>query len=488
MKQTIAHTRLSEVCEVIEARMGLHFPVERWDLFSRNLAQASAAFGFEHFDEFIDWLLTTQPDQNQIKKLATFLTISETYFWREPPVFKALTDFIIPEIIKAKQDLNRNIRIWSAGCSTGEEPYSLAIALREAIPDIKNWQIQILATDMNSTALEKAEKGIYTQWSFRNSPGWIKVKYFVDLGEGKFRIIPQIRDMVTFANLNLAADNYPDPANNTHAIDILFCRNVLMYFSDEWVSHISQKLYQSLRQDGWFVVASCELSSQRFPQFNAINFPGAVVYRKGSNEFKSNQKIPSFDFKLEEIEELKNIDKIPTIKADRFEFIPDPEPQQFNGFVSPEVSKEPLNIEIPAAIPEEFINKDKTFSIRLLANQGNLIEALSLCEEGIKEDKLALSLYFLKGSILQEQERINEAITSLKQTIYMDHDFIMGHFALGNLFHRLGNLKFAKRYFKNALDLLKTFDAEDILPESEGLSVKYIREIILANMEKHSTL
>ena len=488
MIDTKLHTRLAEVCELIDARMGLQFPVERWDMFARNLSQASGAFGFERLDEFIEWLLTTALDQNQINKLASFLTVSETYFWREAPVFEALTNFILPEIIRSKKDGTRIIRIWSAGCSTGEEPYSLAIAVLEAIPDLYDWHIQILATDVNPKALKKAELGIYSEWSFRNCPSWLKKKYFLNLGDGKYKICSPIRNMVTFANLNLAGDNFPDPANNTHAMDILFCRNVLICFSDRWVNEISRKLYNSIHQDGWFAVSSCELSSQRFPQFNAVNFPGAVIYRKGSNEFKTNLKVPSFDFKLEEIEELKNIEKISTIKADQFEFIPDPESQQFTGFVFPEVSKEPLNIEIPAAIPEEFINKDKTFSIRLLANQGNLIEALSLCEEGIKEDKLAISLYFLKGSILQEQERINEAITSLKQTIYMDHDFIMGHFALGNLYHRQGNLKFAMRYFRNALDLLKTFDAEDILPESEGLSVKYIREIILANMEKHLTL
>ncbi len=485
MKQSITHTRLAEVCEVIEARMGLHFPVERWDLFIRNLAQASAAFGFEHLDEFIDWLLTALPDQNQIKKLATFLTISETYFWREPQVFKALTDFIIPGIIKAKHDLNRNIRIWSAGCSTGEEPYSLAIALRETIPDIKDWKIQILATDMNPAALEKAEKGIYTQWSFRNSPGWIKVKYFQDLGEGKFRIIPQIRNMVTFANLNLAADNYPDPANNTHAIDILFCRNVLMYFSDEWVSHISQKLYQSIQQDGWFAVASCELSSQRFPQFSSVNFPGAVVYRKGGGELPASITTNQFQ------SDLNNFLKKNDSKPNKSESDTETALLSFSEFFVHEIEMEVLKLS-PVNIPENTselkVKKDIASEIRNLANEGNLIEALALCEVGIKEDKLAISLYFLQASIFQELNKTVEAITSLKQAIYMDHDFLMGHFALGNLYHRQGNLKFAMRYFSNALDLLKNLADDDILPESEGLSIKYIREIISANIKKQILL
>jgi len=490
MKQTITHTRLAEVCEVIDARMGLHFPVERWDLFSRNLAQASSAFGFENFDQFIDWLIITKLDKNQIEKLASFLTISETYFWREQPVFKALTDFIIPEIIKLKKDSNRNIRIWSAGCSNGEEPYSLAIALCETIPDIKNWQIQILATDMNPVALEKAEKGIYTQWSFRNSPGWMKVKYFQDLGEGKFRVIPKIRNMVTFANLNLAADNFPDPANNTHAIDILFCRNVLMYFSDEWVTQIANKLYQSLQPDGWFVVASCELSSQRFPQFKSINFAGAVLYRKGSTDFPGSFNPFTSVLNTEAISR-NYIPKKVSPKTEQLNFIPDSELLNFPDVILPEVLTNSL-----IGIPEEIVlpitalnnKKDITSLIREMADEGNLPGALALCEAGIKEDKLAISIYFLRASILQELGKIPEALSSLKQAIYMDQNFVMGHFTLGNIYHREGNLKFAIRYFNNALDLLKACGDDDILPESDGLSVKYIREIILANMEKHSNL
>lgn len=483
MKNAAKHTRLAEVCELIDARMGLYFPVERWDMFARNLTQAAVAFGFDRFDPFVEWILTAEIDQSQIKTLATFLTVSETYFWREPPVFEALLNFILPDIIQSKKEGNKTIRIWSAGCSTGEEPYSLAMAIHQAVPNLQEWNIQILATDMNPKVLEKAQQGIYTHWSFRNCPPWLKKKYFQDLGEGKFKIIPTIRNMVTYANLNLAHDSFPDPANNTHAIDILFCRNVLMYFSDEWVNQISTKLYHSLQQNGWFAVSSCELSSQRFPQFNAVNFPGAVIYRKGSNEFQSTLNNPSFKFK-NNFEQPVTTDMGLTKKADKLEVFPDLETPSVTEFVSPKPNEEHLKNDT-VAISGAFIKKDIALQIRFLANEGNLTEALALCEEGIKEDKLAISLYFLRASILQEQEKTGKAIASLKQAIYLDHNFIMGHFALGNLYVRQGNPTNAKRHFTNALDSLSACSEDDILPDSEGLSVKYIREIILANMEKH---
>ncbi len=144
MNRNLTDSELVQVCEVIAARIGLHFPVERWAILGRNLALAAREFGFQNMNEFIQWLLSSKLNKDQIKILASHLTISETYFLREPQVFTALTDFVLPELIKSKKERDRSIRIWSAGCSTGEEPYSLAIALHKKIPEIKDWTISFL--------------------------------------------------------------------------------------------------------------------------------------------------------------------------------------------------------------------------------------------------------------------------------------------------------------------------------------------------------
>lgn len=127
---------------------------------------------------------------------------------------------------------------------------------------------------------------------------------------------------------------------------------------------------------------------------------------------------------------------------------------------------------------------DRLTAIRSLANQGQLAEALSACDKAISLNKLDPVLYFLRASILQELDKSHEAIKSLKQSIYINPDYIMGHFTLGNLFFRQGNLKNAKRYFNNVLDLLSRYEKDDILPESEGLSVNYIRDIIRTSLLK----
>ncbi len=478
MNYNISDNELSQVCDVIASRMGLHFPIERWAMLGRNLSLAAHEFGFREMDGFIHWFLSHNLDQEQIKILASHLTISETYFWREPHVFSALTDFIIPGLIKLKKKRDKSIRIWSIGCSTGEEPYSLAIALQNTVPDIKDWNISILASDINPRAIDKARSGIYRTWSFRNTPEWIRSKYFHDLEDRKYEIIPEIKKMVTFSCQSIAGDEIFSTVG--HKFDVIFCRNVLMYFTPEWVHKISENIFNSLTEDGWFVVSSSELSSQVFPRYTTVNFPGAVLYNKGKNGdapvFQS-ETLPDKEEQHLNSSTIQPVFPIPLLHSvsQSLSFPITPSPDQPSSYIAP-AKEEPL----PS--PAES-SATRLFAIRLLANQGYLSEALTLCNEEIASEKLASGFYFLRASILQEMNRIPEAIDSLKKAIYIDPDYTMGHFTLANLFNQQGNSKNAKRHFNNVLDLLEKFTNDDILPESEGLSVKYIREIILANME-----
>jgi chemotaxis protein methyltransferase CheR len=491
MKGKLKEIELSNVCEMITARMGLYYPKERWDILVRNLTSAAYAFGYEYLDEFINWLLKATLTKNEIETLASYLTVSETFFWREPQVFSALTDFVLPELIAAKRNREKKIKIWSAGCSTGEEPYSLAILLHKIIPDIKDWEITILATDINQKSLDKALSGIYTQWSFRNSPSWLKPHYFQNLKDGRYEIIPTIRNRVTFSNLNLTEEIYPSYSNNTESVDIIFCRNVLMYFSEDWINKIAKQFFHSLTKGGWFVVSSCELSSEAFVDFAPVNFPGAILYNKDkkkygavNSSFKSTVTDTPYPF-------LKDLSALPIPKlketVEKIDFtlttafnLNEPKTAEVE---STGASKADLDSNIPDG---NTVTAD--IKIRALANAGNLIDALSLCNEEIAKDKLAIGLYFIRASVFQELNQLEDAIASLKQAIYLDPDFIMGHFTLGNLFIGQGKPKQALKYFNNVIDLLNTLSNDDIIPESEGLSVMHIREIIETNMQKHSII
>jgi chemotaxis protein methyltransferase CheR len=185
MKLSIPDNILLQLSEFISSNFALHFPKERWNDLERNIVSASKEFGFSDTEKFIQHIITSPLTRENVEILAANLTINETYFWREPQTFEALEQTIIPELIRSRQNGNKRLRIWSAGCSTGEEPYSIAIALKRTIPDIKNWNISILATDINPRILSRAATGEYAKWSFRGVPKWLKENYFVQKPDNK---------------------------------------------------------------------------------------------------------------------------------------------------------------------------------------------------------------------------------------------------------------------------------------------------------------
>lgn len=490
MNHNLTDIEFSNVREIIASRLGLHFPREVWSILRQRLASAAIELGFKDMNVFIKWLLSSDLNKDQLKILVSHLTISETYFWREPQVFAALTDNILPELIRSKKTGEKSIRIWSAGCSTGEEPYSIAIALHNTIPKISDWNISILATDINQETLEKAETGVYGPWSFRSTPDWLRSRYFHHLEDRKDEIIPEIKKMVTFSGFNLTHENFLSTICQNHKMDIIFCRNVLMYFTNDWVSKISQNLFHSLTEGGWLIVSSCELSSNLFPKFTPVNFPGAVLYRKGKEEY-STSDIHSYDSHSQLF--FNTLSSLtPAKKAVKQLFFS----EDFNNSAlkkddrdkigtlihADTVLKDALEPQPQLKTREDVLNENKV-SIRVLASQGHLEEALSLCNEAIASDKLDQDLYFLRASIFQELNKSHDAIKSLKQAIFINSNYIIGHLTLGNLFKKQGNFKNAKRHFINALELLNTVSNDDIPEESYGFSAKYIREIILDNLD-----
>ncbi|MCJ7523800.1 MAG: chemotaxis protein CheR [Candidatus Aminicenantes bacterium] len=474
MKHTLPDSLLSQLSEFIAAKTALHFPQERWSDLEQKVGSAAKEFGFTGKQEFIQWLLSSPLSPGQMDILASYLTIHETYFWREPQVFEALVAQVLPALVRARENSDRYIRIWSAGCASGEEPYSIAIALHRAIPALKDWQITILATDINPRILRKAMAGVYSKWSFRNAPQWLIDGYFRCKKDGIFEILPEIRKMVTFSYLNLAEDIYPTPQSNTNAMDIIFCRNVLMYFAPERARQVGQGLYRSLVEGGWLMVGASELSQVLFPQFTSVQFPDPIVYRK-------------------EIQGASLPDVFPDELPSPFQKTTAQPQTEFNAVVEStlphneyaavfEQTTQATDLEIPKKTEEKTLPA-KAHLIRALADQGKLNEALALCVEALASDKLNPGLHFLRASILQELNRIDEAGVSLKRTLYLDQNFLLAHFALGNLGLRQGKTRAAKKHFENVLTLLKENRPEDILPESEGLTAGRFREIILASME-----
>src|SRR5262249_13640041 len=177
------------------------------------------------------------------QEILQVITIGETYFFRNQDQFNALRTSVLPDIIeKHEKAHHKQIRIWSAGCASGEEIYSIAILLRELIADLSSWSIHLLGTDINAGSLNRARQGTYRSWSFRNeTPEDLQDRWFTHRGES-YKIDPAIQKMVTFNLLNLVSDNYPSPETETEQMDLIMFRNVSIYFDQPTTVAIIKRL------------------------------------------------------------------------------------------------------------------------------------------------------------------------------------------------------------------------------------------------------
>jgi chemotaxis protein methyltransferase CheR len=413
--------------------MGLHFPPARWEDLSHGVMSAARELGQEDAQAFVQRLLSAPLAHNEIQTLASHLTVGETYFFREKQSFDILEERVLPELIRSRRS-DRRLRIWSAGCCTGEEPYSIAMLLDRLIPDLADWNITILATDINPRSLQTASAGVFGEWSFRAIPAGIKERYFTSSPGGRMTLAPRIRRMVTFAVLNLAEDTYPSLVNNTSAMDVVLCRNVLMYFTPERAARVVDNFHRTLVQNGWLLVAPSETSQTLFRHFTLVGLPSAILYRKP----------------------LEPIVNLPMVEA-------------------PMPPEQPVAGDDPPIAP-----RMASFALQSqeLADQGKLAEANAMCGRAIISDPLNPSYRFLRAMVEQELGMLDDAAKSLEQALYLDQDFIIAHFALANLGRRLGRHALSRRHFRSALNLLETLEPESPLPDSHGLIAGRLAEVI----------
>ncbi|MGA2765381.1 MAG: CheR family methyltransferase [Spirochaetia bacterium] len=455
MNFAMSPSLLGRLSQFVAARMGLHFPQERWGDLANGVASAAREHGRKDAVEYAQWLLSAALTRREIETLASHLTVGETYFFREKRSFEILEDEIIPELIRIHQAGDLRLRIWSAGCSTGEEAYSLAMILDKMIPDFFDWNVTILATDINPKFLESASRGIYGEWSFRAIPPGIRERYFVPLPEGKMQILRRIRDMVSFSFLNLAEDAYPSLVNNTNAMDLVLCRNVLMYFTAEHAARVVVNLHAALVDNGWLLVAPSETSHVLFPRLTIVNFPDAIFYRK------STMSAPSFPI----------VSAAPVAVAEPFAFpkaLPSADARRLQEGDSSDGARD----------ADSPILKAQS-----LANRGELTEALAWCDRAVSADVLNPAHRFLRAMVAQELGMLDEAKRFLEQALYLDQDFVMAHFALGNLMKRIGRHALSRKHFRSALRLLQRLDPDTPVSESAGLTAGRLTEIVRSTSE-----
>lgn len=482
---------MADLGEFISRRIGLNFPEERWPDLVRSIRAAAHDFGFSNTKSCIELLLSASLGKKEIEILASHLTVGETYFFRDKKMFEALEVHILRPLIETRGEKGRFLSMWSAGCASGEEAYSLAILVKKMIPDLENWRIVIQATDINPHFLKKARKGIYSEWSFRNTPPRFRSQYFTRTSEGGWEVLPEIRQMVHFSHHNLAEGPYPCSAETTTSIDIIICRNVLMYFTQDKGKEVIQGFYRCLGREGWLVVSPWEVPAALLPRFKAVRFPDVMLYRKDVRGLASapeglsaRREFGVLDSAPAKRRSFCEKDLVPPrlkerpIKGLKWEPLSNPPFPHVGVDKREEGNREFGNdrvcqSETGTPIPDTHVDLARHY-----ANMGMLPKAMKYCQKAISKDELNPALYFLQASILQEQGQIVEAITTLKKVLYLDHDFILAYFALGNLSATQGKSKEAEKCFQNALHLLEKIKKEDLLPGSGGMTAGGLAEII----------
>ncbi len=461
--------------------MGLYYPEKCWTDLEHRIAAAAPALGMANTEECIRKLLSASSlTQGQTQILASHLTIGETYFFREKGCFDVLEGRILPELMRVAAREHRQVRIWSAGCCTGEEPYSIAILLDRLSQHTGESNATILATDINPIFLNKAADGVYNEWSFRATPGWIKERYFKPRKNGRFEILPRIRKQVNFSYLNLAEEVYPSIINGTDALDLIVCRNVFIYFSPDSVMKIGKSFHRSLVKGGWFVLSPVEVSvsSQLFPQFELTAFPDATLYRK-SDSLAPRETMPD-EYPIPPLESVngpaRGLASPSCLQDEEMHVSLTCVSAETSNRGTPEISAHAAGTDNNVEVHDEF--EDLCHMAQSYANQGELTEAARWCGKAIAVNKLNPAAHYLLATIRQELGQAPAAKQSLIRTLYLDPDFVLAHFTLGNLCMLDDQHREAERHFDNALALLALRPHDELLPESNGLTMGRLKDVI----------
>ena len=480
--------------DLVLERSGLHFSADKRQALRRGLAEALEASPCASLDEYYELLRSSPSSHCEWDRAISALTVGETYFLRNKGHFDALATHILPEIIARREHSSRRIRIWSAGCATGEEPYSIAIALRELIPNLESWNIMILATDINRDALRKAREGLYGAWSFRGVEKRIQDRYFHLNGTSRFAIASNIKHMVAFDYLNLVEDRFPSLTNNTNGMDVILCRNVTIYFTPEVTQKVLGRFYNCLTDGGWLIPGASEPNMVFYQDFQSRNFPGAVVYRRQVVAQAKVEPAPVFKPQMPALkppapafEPLAPVARAP--KSQPFPWAPERKQEagsrKQEGKPPPPPPPDPYEMALALlqagqadeALVKlyEKLDQDPNFAPtyytlgKIYANKGNLEEAQHWCERAIEKDKLHPEPYYTLSMVYQQHGMLDEATNALKKTIYLDRNFALAHYNLAQLYQQSGKERLAQKSLQNVQRLLEGKPRHEPVPEGDGM-------------------
>ncbi|MGJ7916993.1 CheR family methyltransferase [Massilia sp. LXY-6] len=427
---------LDQAARRIAAEIGLDFSGAKRRQFHTALVKMAAALGYPSPQECAAWLLEGRWTETRSVLCARFFTIGETYFFREPRALDLVCDHARARIV---QDLARPLRVWSAGCCTAEEPYSIAMALRRRVPQLAPDRVSILATDLNDAFLDVARAGAYRRWSFRRTDPADLAAFFRLRHDGRYEIDASLREQIRFARLNLASGAYPSAATQTQAMDVIFCRNVLMYFGRAQIMQVTARLRDSLVDGGWLVVNASEASPELFPGFTPVRYGEAVFFRKNAGTAAGAG---------------------PSVAAARGARLPAACAAGRKRAAPVLPAPLPAQEHAPQAQGQAQAQEEVMARVRTLAGAGAREDALQCLRRAVEAHPLSAPLQQSAALFALEYGDRQMARQGVRRLLYLDPDSAIGHYLSALIEDAEGRRELAMRLLHDSRRLAAGADAE----------------------------
>ena len=458
----MSHDLLSRFLPLLSARTGLHVREKDRPSLERALETRIRESSLSHSD-YIRTLELDASLTGEWKVLLPRLTNGESYFLRDKGQITLLRDHLLPELIERRKK-QKSLRLWSAGCSTGEEAYSLAMLISELLPRRNDWNVSVLGTDINEESLARARRGVYGSWAFRAVPDDVRTRYFEE-NESGLEIRADLRALTRFVPLNLRGNGFPSQNNELVDIDLIVCRNVLIYFDSPAVAHALKGFSATLRPGGYLLTGHAELAGHDPAPLAVRAFLHSVAYQKldaapvglpasavtiahradprPAPVVARNPVPPMIARPSSTINGVRNGNATPAT----------------NPAASPTAPKS--TVLSPASQPRETPAgaADLCAKARAAADAGNYDAAVSFCRAAVAADATSAEAYALWAQVAMEQGNCDESKALWKKVIYLAPAEPEAYLELSALYHRDGDMRRARQMLETALSILNAVPA-----------------------------
>jgi chemotaxis protein methyltransferase CheR len=434
--------------------------------------------GLDDEGQYYQYLNLHPKKEKEFDRLLSEITINETSFFRIMPHFTALREFVFPDIVKRRKESGKRIRIWSAGCSSGEEPYSIAMSIKEFLGDTQSWKIEILASDIDKQILDQARRGIYRKRSLKYTDPRFLTKYFTQ-HENTYELKEDIKEMVNFQYLNLLQDKSATRQDNSLKFDLIFCRNVLIYFGTLTQQRVLNVFFDSLYDGGSLFLGHSEIVQYITNRFVQYRYKQAFFHRKESSCDRQREKKTETRGSVSDLEKGRKTNRHlskPVV------LIRDGEIKECEGrFAKPkeirigppqkENPEECLDKAFDSFIKEKYERAGQEVNEYLKVNPkdaealfldarislelGDKEKALEKCLATLDANPLVADARFFLGVVYQDMGKHDEAVSELGKAIYIDQDFALAYFYRGRIYEKNSDSAKAIRDYEVTKNILR---------------------------------